>query len=78
MGVTALLVAVVMYAGGIMRPDGIAQAFAKDAVVFIFGVLVFSRVVIGTGPGPAPGHAAAACRCAACRACSSCSCPCSP
>lgn len=49
LGITALLVAVVMYAGGIMRPDGIAQAFAKDAVVFIFGVLVLSRVVISTG-----------------------------
>jgi len=49
MGVTALLVAVVMYAAGVMRPDGIAQAFAKDAVVFIFGVLVLSRVIVSTG-----------------------------
>ncbi len=49
MGVTALIVAVVMYASGVMRPDGIAQAFAKDAVVFIFGVLVLSRVIVSTG-----------------------------
>lgn len=49
MGVTALVVAVVMYAAGVMRPDGIAQAFAKDAVVFIFGVLVLSRVIVSTG-----------------------------
>ena len=48
-GATALLVAVVMYAGGVMRPDAIAQAFAKDAVVFIFGVLALSRVMIRTG-----------------------------
>ena len=49
MGVTALVVAVVMYAGGVLRPDGIAQAFAKDAVVFIFGVLALSRVIVSTG-----------------------------
>jgi len=49
MGVTALIVAVVMYAAGVMRPDGIAQAFAKDAVVFIFGVLALSRVITSTG-----------------------------
>ena len=48
-GATALLVAVVMYAGGVMRPDNIAQAFAKDAVVFIFGVLALSRVMTRTG-----------------------------
>ena len=48
-GVTALLVAVVMYAGGLMRPDDIAQAFAKDAVVFIFGVLALSQVMTSTG-----------------------------
>jgi sodium-dependent dicarboxylate transporter 2/3/5 len=49
MGVTALVVAVVMYAMGVMRPDDIAQAFAKDAVVFIFGVLAFSQVIVSTG-----------------------------
>ncbi len=48
-GATSLLVAVVMYAGGVMKPDAIAQAFAKDAVVFIFGVLALSRVMTRTG-----------------------------
>lgn len=49
LGVTSIVVAVAMYFGGVMRPDGIAQAFAKDSVVFIFGVLVLSRVITGTG-----------------------------
>lgn len=48
-GATALLVAVVMYAGGVMRPDDIGQSFVKDAVVFIFGVLALSRVMTRTG-----------------------------
>lgn len=48
-GITALVVAVVMYLSGVMRPDGIAQAFAKDAVVFIFGVLVLSQCIVTTG-----------------------------
>ncbi len=48
-GTTALLVGGVMYVGNVMRPDAIAQAFAKDAVVFIFGVLALSRVLIHTG-----------------------------
>ena len=48
-GITALIVAVVMYVGGVMRPDYIAQAFAKDSVVFIFGVLMLSRVITSTG-----------------------------
>lgn len=48
-GVTALVVAVVMYASGVMAPDRIVQAFAKDSVLFIFGILVLSRVITGTG-----------------------------
>ena len=48
-GITAVIVAVVMYLGGVMGPDRIAQAFAKDSVVFIFGVLVLSRVITRTG-----------------------------
>lgn len=48
-GVTALIVAVVMYASGVMAPDRIVQAFAKDSVLFIFGILVLSRVITGTG-----------------------------
>ena len=38
-GITALLVGVIMYFGGILKPDDIAAAYAKDAVIFIFGVL---------------------------------------
>ncbi|HPF36175.1 MAG TPA: SLC13 family permease [Candidatus Krumholzibacteria bacterium] len=48
-GITALVVAVVMYASGVMAPDKIVQAFAKDSVLFIFGILVLSRVIMGTG-----------------------------
>ncbi len=48
-GITALIVAIVMYAAGIMKPDAIAQAFAKDSVFFIFGILALSRVIMSTG-----------------------------
>jgi len=48
-GITALVVAVVMYMSGVMTPDKIVQAFAKDSVLFIFGILVLSRVINGTG-----------------------------
>jgi len=48
-GITALIVAVVMYASGVMTPDKIVQAFAKDSVLFVFGILVLSRVITGTG-----------------------------
>ncbi|MCB2212289.1 anion permease [bacterium] len=48
-GVTALLVGVVMYIGDILPPDRIAQAFAKDAVIFIFGVLALSKAITKTG-----------------------------
>jgi sodium-dependent dicarboxylate transporter 2/3/5 len=48
-GITAIFVAAVLYAFGIMRPDQVAQAFAKDSVVFIFGVLALSRVITRTG-----------------------------
>ena len=48
-GTTAWLVAAVMTFGGVMRADAVAQAFAKDAVVFIFGVLALSRVLTQTG-----------------------------
>ncbi len=48
-GITALVVAVIMYATGIMTPDQIVMSFAKDSVLFIFGVLVMSRVISGTG-----------------------------
>ncbi|MCF7809926.1 anion permease [bacterium] len=48
-GVTALLVGVFMYFLGIMGPDDVAMAYAKDAVIFIFGVLTLSRVISKTG-----------------------------
>ncbi len=48
-GVTALFVAVVLYLFGVFQPDDIAKAFAKDAVVFIFGVLALSKAITKTG-----------------------------
>jgi sodium-dependent dicarboxylate transporter 2/3/5 len=48
-GVAALLIGVVMYFGGVLKPDDVAKAFAKDAVLFIFGVLALSRAIGKTG-----------------------------
>lgn len=48
-GVTAILVGVFMYFLGVMRPDDVAKAYAKDAVIFIFGVLALSRVITKIG-----------------------------
>jgi len=48
-GVTALMVGVIMYFLGILRPDDIAQSYAKDAVIFIFGVLAISSAISKTG-----------------------------
>jgi sodium-dependent dicarboxylate transporter 2/3/5 len=48
-GVTAVLVGVFMYFGKVLPPDAIAQAYAKDAVIFIFGVLAVSRAISQTG-----------------------------
>jgi len=48
-GVAALLIGVVMYFGGVLKPDDVAKAFAKDAVFFIFGVLALSRAIGKTG-----------------------------
>jgi len=48
-GVTALLVGVIMYFMGVLQPDSIAQAYAKDAVIFIFGVLAISTAITKTG-----------------------------
>ena len=48
-GITALLVGVFMYFLGVMRPDDIARAYAKDAVIFIFGVLALSAAITKTG-----------------------------
>jgi len=48
-GVTALLIGVLMYFLEVLRPDDIAQAYAKDAVIFIFGVLAISGAISQTG-----------------------------
>jgi sodium-dependent dicarboxylate transporter 2/3/5 len=48
-GITALFVGVSMYFFGVLRPDDVAKAFAKDAVIFIFGVLAISRAITKTG-----------------------------
>ena len=48
-GITALLVGVFMYLLGILQPNDVAQAYAKDAVIFIFGVLAMASVISKTG-----------------------------
>jgi len=48
-GITALFVGVFMYFLGILKPDDIAKAYAKDAVIFIFGVLAISTAISKTG-----------------------------
>lgn len=48
-GITALLVGVFMYFFGVLKPDDIAKAYAKDAVIFIFGVLAISTAISSTG-----------------------------
>jgi solute carrier family 13 (sodium-dependent dicarboxylate transporter), member 2/3/5 len=48
-GITALLVGVLMYFFGVLPPDGVARAYAKDAVFFIFGVLAMAAAISKTG-----------------------------
>ncbi len=48
-GVTALIVGVIMICFNVLDPDKVAQAYAKDAVVFIFGVLAMSKAISRTG-----------------------------
>ncbi len=48
-GVTALLVGVLMYFFGVLPPNQVAKAYAKDAVIFIFGVLAISTAITKTG-----------------------------
>jgi len=47
--VTSLFVAAALYFFQIFQPNDVAQAFAKDAVLFIFGILAFSRAISITG-----------------------------
>ncbi len=48
-GFTALLVGLLMYLFGIFTADGVAKAYAKDAVIFIMGVLALAAGVAKTG-----------------------------
>lgn len=48
-GITALFVGVGMYFFGVLQPDDIASAFAKDSVIFIFGVLALASAISKTG-----------------------------
>jgi sodium-dependent dicarboxylate transporter 2/3/5 len=48
-GVTALLVGVFMYLTGVMKPNDVAASYVKDSVIFIFGVLAFSKAITKTG-----------------------------
>ena len=48
-GITALLVGVLMYFFGVLPPSLVAKAYAKDSVVFIFGVLAFATALSKTG-----------------------------
>jgi len=48
-GITALLVGVLMYLFGVFPPDLVAKAYAKDAVIFILGVLALAAGISKTG-----------------------------
>ncbi len=48
-GVTALLVGVLMIFFGVFSPGLVAKAYAKDSVIFIFGVLALASAISKTG-----------------------------
>lgn len=48
-GMTALLVGVFMYVYGIMDQNDVASSYVKDSVIFVFGVLAFSKAITKTG-----------------------------
>ncbi len=48
-GVTALLVGMLMYFFGVLKPDDVAKSYAKDSVIFIFGVLALAAAIGKTG-----------------------------
>lgn len=48
-GITALLVGVLMYLFGVFPPNLVAKAYAKDAVIFIMGILALAVGIGKTG-----------------------------
>jgi solute carrier family 13 (sodium-dependent dicarboxylate transporter), member 2/3/5 len=48
-GITALLVGTIMCFFGVFSPGMVAKAYAKDSVIFIFGVLSLAAAVSKTG-----------------------------
>ncbi|MFC1597346.1 SLC13 family permease, partial [Planctomycetota bacterium] len=48
-GITALLVGVMMCFFGVLPPNLVAKAYAKDSVIFIFGVLAIAAAISKTG-----------------------------
>ncbi|MBW1649342.1 MAG: anion permease [Deltaproteobacteria bacterium] len=48
-GITAMLAAALIYFFGILPPTLVAKSYAKDSVVFIFGVLAFAAALSKTG-----------------------------
>jgi len=48
-GITALLVGLLMYIFGVFPPNLVAKAYAKDAVIFIMGVLALAIGIAKTG-----------------------------
>ncbi len=48
-GITAFLVGFLMYLCGIFPPDLVAKGYAKDAVIFIMGVLALAAGIAKTG-----------------------------
>jgi sodium-dependent dicarboxylate transporter 2/3/5 len=48
-GITALAVGLFMYVFGVFPPDMVASSYAKDAVIFIMGVLAFAVGIAKTG-----------------------------
>jgi sodium-dependent dicarboxylate transporter 2/3/5 len=48
-GITALLVGVFMYFFNVFGPGEVAQTYAKDSVIFIFGVLALATAISKTG-----------------------------
>ena len=48
-GITALIVGLVLYFFNIFKPDDVAQAYGKDSVIFIFGILALAIAIHKTG-----------------------------